>query len=135
MAKAAQATIKGDTPAEQAGDSRWRDILLQLKNSGFEVYSPGVKVGDCLTPYIVVKVDGSTRRVGISTNESYYSILCYVPKQQYSHLEPFVQAVKQEMKKLEPMILPQGTQTPSFYDDGFNAHMVSIMYKNYKKML
>ena len=28
-------------------DSRWQDIYLHLKKSGFDVYSPGVKTGDC----------------------------------------------------------------------------------------
>ena len=121
--------------ATQTQSSRWKDIFDHLKNAGFEVYSPGIKTGNCQSPYIVIKYDGSTRRAGISTNEDFYAVLCYVPKQQYSELEPFVQRVKKEMKKLEPMILPQASQTPSFYDDGFQAHMISIEYKNYKKML
>ena len=119
----------------ESKESRWKDIFKHLKEAGLEVYSPGVKTGNCLAPYIVIKYDGSTRRAGISTNEDYYAVLCYVPQQSYSELEPFVQKVKQEMKKLEPMILPQGSQTPSFYDDDFKAHMISIEYKNYKKML
>jgi hypothetical protein len=115
--------------------TRWQDIHLHLQNNGFEVYSPGVKLGECMSPYIVVKHDGSTRYTGISTNTDLYSILVYVPKQQYSELEVLIQNVKIAMKKLEPMILPYGSQTPSFYDDSFQAHMVSIEYKNYKKML
>ena len=115
--------------------SRWADIFKHLQGNGFEVYSPGVKIGDCLKPYIVVAHSGSTRRFGISTNEDYYSILCYVPQQRYSDLEPLLLSVKAAMKNLEPMIFPRGDETPSFYDDTFKAHMISIMYKNYKKML
>ena len=115
--------------------SRWQDIFLHLKTKGFDVYSPGVKVGECTTKYVVVANDGSARHIGISTDDDFYAVMCYVPKQQYSELEVMVQNMKAAMKELEPMILPYGSQTPSYYDDGVKAHMVSIEYKNYKKML
>lgn len=115
--------------------SRWQDIFLHLQSAGFDVYPPAVKVGDCEAEYIVVKNDGSSRHTGISTDDDFYAVMCYVPKQAYSSLEPFVQRVKKSMKELEPMILPYGSQTPSYYDDSYQAHMISIQYKNYKKML
>ena len=114
-------------------ESRWQDIFRTLKQSGFDVYSPGEKVGECIKPYIVVKNDGSTRHTSFSTDNDLYSVMCYVPKSSYSTLEPFVQKVKKAMKSIEPMILPYGQQTPSYYDDSFKAHLVSIEYKNYKK--
>lgn len=116
-------------------DSRWQDIFLHLQKSGFDVYSPGIKTGECTSPYIVVKNDGSTRHAGISTDDDLYAVMCYVPKQSYSALEPMVQAVKRAMKGIEPMILPDGSQTPSYFDDSVKAHMISIQYKNYKKLL
>jgi len=119
------------TPTE----SRWQDIFLHLKKHDFDVYTPGVKVGDCVSPYIVVSHNGATRYTGISTMIDTYSVMAYVPKQNYSQLEVMVERVKAVMKKLEPMILPYGFQTPSYYDDDFKAHMISVEYKNYKKML
>jgi hypothetical protein len=116
-------------------ESRWGDIYRHLQAKGFDVWSPGNKIGDCLAPYIVIKHDGSARRVGISTNEDFYSLLCYVPKQNYSEMESFLLSVKAAMKEMEPMIFPRGEETPSFYDDTFKAHMVSVTYKNYKKMM
>ena len=116
-------------------DSRWQDIFSHLEKSGFDVYPPAVKAGECTSKYIVVKNDGSTRHANISTDDDFYAVMCYVPKSSYSTLEPFVQAVKRAMKELEPMILPYGSQTPSYYDDSYKAHMVSIQYKNYKKLL
>lgn len=115
-------------------DSRWQDIFLHLQSAGFDVYPPSIKVGECESKYIVIKNDGGTRHSGISTDDDFYAVMCYVPKQAYSSLEPFVQRVKQSMKGLEPMILPYGSQTPSYYDDSVKAHMISIEYKNYKKM-
>jgi hypothetical protein len=119
------------TPTE----SRWQDIFRHLKNHDFDVYAPGIKVGPCTAPYIVVLHNGATRKAGISTMIDTYSVMVYVPKQNYSQLEVMVERVKAVMKKLEPLIFPYGFQTPSYYDDGFKAHMISVEYKNYKKML
>lgn len=124
-----------NTNAFEPAESRWQDIFLHLQNSGFDVYPPSVKIGDCLTEYIVVKNDGSSRHAGISTDDDFYAVMCYVPKQAYSTLEPLVQRIKKSMKELEPMIKPYGSQTPSYYDDSVKAHMISIQYKNYKKIL
>ena len=115
-------------------ESRWQDIFRHLKKHGFDVYSPGVKVS-CTSPYIVVTHNGATRYTGISTMIDTYSVMVYVPKQEYSQLEVLVERVKSAMKELEPVIKPYGFQTPSYYDDGFKAHMISVEYKNYKKML
>ena len=119
----------------QPEESRWQDIYTCLENAGFEVYPPGIKVGDCTREYVVVKNDGSTRHPSLSTDMDLYSVMCFVPKNKYSTLEPLVQKVKKAMKGLEPMIIPYGTQTPSYYDDSYKAHMISIEYVNYKKML
>ncbi len=118
----------------QYADSRWQDIFLHLKKEGFDVYSPGTKVGECTEEYIVVKNDGSSKHPTVSSDNDLYAVMCYVPKESYSRLEPMVQEVKKAMKGLEPMILPYGSQTPSYYDDSYKAHMISIEYKNYKKI-
>lgn len=118
----------------QYADSRWQDIFLHLKKEGFDVYSPGIKVGECTEEYIVVKNDGSSKHQTVSSDNDLYAVMCYVPKESYSRLEPMVQEVKKAMKGLEPMILPYGSQTPSYYDDSYKAHMISIEYKNYKKI-
>ena len=119
----------------QPEESRWQDIYTCLENAGFEVYPPGIKVGDCTREYVVIKNDGSTRHPSLSTDMDLYSVMCFVPKNKYSTLEPLVQKVKKAMKGLEPMIIPYGMQTPSYYDDSYKAHMISIEYVNYKKML
>ena len=115
-------------------ESRWQDIYLHLKKSGFDVYSPGIKTGEYTKEYLVVNNDGSSKHASFSTDNDFYAVMCYVPRNKYSTLESLVQRVKEAMKDLEPMILPYGTQTSSYYDDSFKAHMVSIEYKNYKKI-
>ncbi len=123
-----------DTSSFKYANSRWQDIFLHLKNKGFDVYSPGIKTGECTSKYIVIKNDGSSKHLSVSSDEDFYAVMCYVPKDKYSLLEPFIQEVKLKMKELEPMILPYGSQTPSYYDDSLKAHMISIEYKNYKKI-
>lgn len=116
-------------------ESRWQDIYSHLEAEGFDVYSPATKTGECITQYIVIKNDGSSKLGNFSTDNDLYALLCYVPKQKYSELEVLVQNVKEKMKKLEPMIKPIGMQTPSYYDDGVKAHMISMQYVNSKKIL
>ena len=112
----------------------WETIFEHLKKDGFDVYSPGTKRGECLSPYIVVKNNGSSAHTSFSTDVDLYTIMCYVPKMKYSTLEPMLQKVKGCMKELAPMVIPYGQQTPSYYDDDVKAHMVNIEYKNYKKI-
>lgn len=121
-------------------DSIWQDIFSHLHDEGFEVYGPNSKQGECLSEYIVVKNNGSSRfgnmiHGNISSDSDLYSIMCYVPRNSYSILEPFVQRVKASMRKIKPLVLPYGSQTPSFYDDSVKAHMISIEYRNMKKIL
>lgn len=115
-------------------DSRWQDIFLFLKNKGYNIYSPSTKEGECKEKYIVLKNDGATKHPSFSTMIDLYTVLCYVPKQNYSQLEPYVQQVKKDLKEIEPLIKPYGLETQSYYDDTIKAHMISVQYKNYKKM-
>lgn len=123
-----------DTKEFKPLESRWQDIFHHLKEKGYDIYAPGTKVGECTKPYIVVKNDGSYKHANFSTDREMYAVMCYVPKGQYSKLEPMVQKVKKDMKELEPMVLPYGQQMPSYYDDNYKAHYISIEYENYKKI-
>lgn len=123
-----------DTTEFNPLESRWQDIHAHLKNKGYEVYAPGTKTGDCTDSYIVVKNDGSYKHANFSTDMAMYAIMCYVPKGQYSKLEVMVQNVKKDMKELEPMIVQYGQEMPSYYDDTYKAHYISIEYENYKKI-
>lgn len=123
-----------DTSTFEYADSRLQDLYRHLKKCGYDVYFPGIKSGECKDPYIVIKNDGGTKHSSFSSNVDLYSVMCYVPKQSYSTLEPMVQEVKECMKQLVPIFHPQGQETPSYYDDSVKAHMVSIEYKNYKKL-
>lgn len=115
-------------------ESRAQDMYAFLKSKGFDVYWPAQRLGECTSPYIVIKNDGSYKHVHFSTDRDMYAVQCYVPRLQYSKLEPMVQAVKKAMKELYPMFMPYGQQQPAFYDDGIKAHYITIEYENYKKI-
>lgn len=115
-------------------NSRLQDLYSFLKKEGFNVYTPSSHEGECLTPYIVVKNDGGIKEADLSTIGSLYTIMCYVPKNSYSKLEPFVEHVKESMKALKPLFKHNGLETSSYYDDTVKGHMISIQYINYKKM-
>ena len=115
--------------------SRIQDIYLHLKEQGFEVYFPAQKVGECLSPYVVVKDATTSKYLEYSSTVTYYDIMCYTPKDHFSELEPFVESVKVAMKGLVPLIKPTYSQTQSYYDDSVKAHMISVQYKNYRKIV
>lgn len=114
-------------------DTRWEDIYVKLKEHNIEVYSPGQKTGECTAPYVVVKTAGRVGSTEISSSQDLYDIMCYVPKDAYSTLEPFVDNIETIMDELFPMIRPMHFRTASFYDDSVKGHMISTQYVNWKK--
>lgn len=115
------------------GDTRWKDIYEKLSEEGIEVYSPGRKTGECTSPYVVVKSAGRVVSTEISSSQDLYDLMCYVPKDQYSTLENFVERVESIMDELFPMVRSMHFRTASYYDDSVKAHMISTQYVNWKK--
>lgn len=114
--------------------TRYMDIYKHLKNNGVEVYSPSQKQGECKSPYVVVKDAGTTQYMQFSSTQTLYDIMCYVPKDRFTYLEQYVSKIKAVMNGLKPMIMPLYVETPSFYDDTVKAYMISIQYRNMRKM-
>lgn len=115
-------------------DSRLKDLYKFLKSKGFDVYMPNTKYGDCVSPYIVVKNNGGFTSDNFRTKINLYTVICHVPKQAYSTLEPMVESVRTYMKELKPMFLENGMVTSSYFDENIKAHMSSVEYKNYRLM-
>lgn len=115
-------------------ESRLQDIYLSLKEQGIEVYFPAQKQGECTSPYVVVKDMATTQFHDFSSTVTYYDVLCYIPYDRFSTLEPFVERVKHCMRRLYPMITPTYEQTASYFDEAVKAYMVSMRYKNYRQI-
>lgn len=114
-------------------DTRWKDIYDKLKEHGIDVYSPGQKVGECTSPYVVVKNAGRLVSTEISSSQDQYDLMCYVPKENYSTLESFVDNIETIMDELFPMLRSLHFRTASYYDDSVKAHMISTQFVNWKK--
>lgn len=115
--------------------TRIQDIYMYLKEQGFKVYFPTQKQGECTFPYVVVKDMTTSKIAGISSTVTYYDLMCYVPREHFSTLSVFVEQVKNSMRGMVPMIMPTYTETASFYDEDVKAHMVSVQYRNNRKII
>lgn len=114
--------------------NRWVDIFRLLVKKGFDVYPPATHKGECTSRYIVLKMSQLARAGTLSSVNQSYDILLYIPNGEYSQFEDFIADFKAAMKDLEPMIMPENYQTPPYYDADVNGHMVSIRYRNTRKL-
>lgn len=110
----------------------WEIVQHALIDAGIDTYAPAAKTGDCKKPYCVLKDSGSSQIGSFSSEYHFYDLMCYVPRNKYTQLHEFVQQCKEVMKNapIYPMLIPTGVETPSFFDDSYNAHMISIQYRN-----
>lgn len=113
-------------------ESVWDTVQKALIDAEIDTYPPGQKVGDCTAAYCVLKDAGATNIPGYSSEEHYYDLMCYVPRDKYFSLAGFVAQCKEVMAQapIYPMLMPTGIETPSFFDDTFNAYMISVRYRN-----
>lgn len=112
-----------------------KTIYDVLKQDGeTDVFFPTQHKGECLKEYIVLKMDGVTNELVVSSERPIYTILCYVPENQYSRLEMFVEETKQKMKKVFPLVMYVGNETPTFYDEEIKGHMISFQYQGCRKI-
>lgn len=109
-------------------------IYTHLKSKGVSVYFPGQALNDVLEPRVVVKKNGTSQYNELSTTLTTYDLMCYVPVAKYSELSPFVDQIKEYMRELQPAIMPTYFETPSFLDETVKGQMISIEYRNYKKI-
>lgn len=126
-----------NTPPLVPGQDEWaqtraQDIYLLLKSEGYDVYFPGQKVGACTSNYVVVKQSDTSRKGQLSTTQTYYDILCYVPRDYPAEVQSFLEEVKNSMRKLWPMIVPTYSETAPFFDNEVGGYMASAMYRNYR---
>lgn len=114
--------------------SRLNDIYNHLKSKGYDVYFPAQHSGECINLYVVIKLSTPSKLANVSSVQDYYDIMLYVPRNEYSKIEKYIFELKENMKELYPMIMPTYTQTATYYDDTVKGHMVSVMYRNNKKI-
>lgn len=119
---------------EESKKSVLKQIRGHLRDKGFDTFYPSQHKGECLKPYVVIKYDGASQVAGVSSDQAIYTLMCYVPSEQYSTLMSYAEQVKEAMKELFPLVRPNGNETPSVYEDDNKSHMVSVQYTNYRKI-
>lgn len=111
----------------------YKFLFKYLEDGGFDVYTPGQKQGECTASYIVLKDAGVLPFVNFSTTQNLYDILCYVPVDHFTDLEPLLDSVEAYLNKLYPRFKSLHTRTTSYYDEDAKAYMASTQYVNYRK--
>lgn len=107
----------------------WEILADAFDGEGIEVYPPATKIGECKERYVVIKNDGASQIGSFSSQQRYYTFLIYTPQHQYADVERNKKFVKDIIsKKLYPLLIPTGTETPDFWDDTYKAYMVSVQY-------
>lgn len=114
--------------------TRWQDIFNFLKSKGFNIFSPAMKTGECTEKYLVLQYGGGEKYTTFSSTKDTYTIMCFVPKNNYSELEVYKNKVMEAMKGMFPMIVPTYSVSTPYYDDTIKAHMLTIDYTNNKKI-
>lgn len=114
--------------------TRQLDIIKHLANKGFDAYLPGKHLGECESPYVVVKTGVTTQMENFSSTVTYYDLLCYVPESVPSQIDSYLDEVIEAMRELYPMIIPTHEATGHYFDDTVKAHTRSTTYINYRKL-
>lgn len=112
----------------------WEKVFRVLKKNSVDVYAPATKQGECKKRYAVLKNDGSSQIGSLSSQVVYYTVMLYVPRNEYSSLERFKKEVSGIFaKELFPLLMPTGAENPDFYDDTIKAHMATLTYRVNKR--
>lgn len=111
-----------------------KQIYDCLKENGVDVYFAGQHEGECIKKYTVIKKGGATTEYNVSAERPLYTIMCYVPKHNYSELENYVLEIKKHMKNVYPLVMYLGNETDSFYDETVKGNMVSFQYQGCRKI-
>lgn len=111
-------------------DQRWKDIYFALSDAGIEVFSPGQHKGSCESRYVVVRNAGTDKLVNISSTQTVYELLLYVPIDVYTELDAFSDDVKEAMKKIYPMLISMNSEIADYVDSEKKAHMRVLQYRN-----
>lgn len=96
--------------------------LEHLRAQGIAAYRPGVAVGRCRAPYVVVRGGGSTQGRQIVT------LYCFVPREGGA-LAEFAAQVKAEMAALTDQLRPTGNEGPEMTEAAYDARSMTVEYR------
>lgn len=115
-------------------ETRLRDIYQCLAQAEIDVYFQGQHKGDCLNPYVVLVSRGEDKLVECSSSSVTVEIICYVPVNNPSKLDLFVDEVEQALKYLKPMLKNRHSDIGDYVDNDVKAIMRTLQYYYYRKI-
>lgn len=117
-------------------ESRLEDIFLFLKEEGVNVYLPAHHTGECLERYVVLRPSLGAKLEGFSTFYQSYQLLMYIPRDEVSQIEVYVEQIREIMKPLKQRLMIRETyfRASPYYEDSVKAYMVDLEYRLYRKI-
>lgn len=107
-------------------------LFEYLKDNGADVYFVGQHKGECKSPYIVLKDDGTSSLNG-KTGTSLIDVLFFIPQNNFTKCDSYKNSIKEIIKQFGK-VRYTGTETGIVVDDEKKALTFSVMYEFYKKL-
>jgi hypothetical protein len=126
-------TLEDNSLNDAIPQTLWQEIFLHLTKLGYEVYSPGQKRDKCSNSYVVIKEDGTSAMAGNVSGYKIFDIIIYHPLDQYSTMEFYVNNLKDDLTKINPL-RPTGNETPSIIDNEVEGYTTSVTYQQFKSL-
>lgn len=104
-----------------------------LQSKYVNVYLPGTLVGEISENTTVVKLAEETQFKQFSSKQRYIEILCYIPKNTYHLIGDYSESIAEKLKSCV-FIRDAHTKTAPYFDESYNAWMVSMLYYNVRKI-
>ena len=102
-----------------------------LRDRGLRCYRPGVKLGACKAPYVVVRGGGAYAQ-GMSGAASIgyriVTLYCFVPREG-GDLAALTAAAKEAMRDLRAQMMPTGNEGPEMIEEAYDARSQTIEYR------
>lgn len=109
----------------------WQVIFQHLQEQGFDVYALGQHKGVCISPYIVLRNNGTTLVRG--AEQALYELLLYMPVDRLSEFEDYIRKVKLAMNQLYPALKLVVPEDIHYLDEEVRGIMTSLTYGVVKK--
>lgn len=112
----------------------WEEIFRTLKRYHIDVYPPYQKETECVSPYTVVKYDGSAQVQDFSSEFDFYHFMIYVPDNKYHMIQQYEERVRSVIdRELFPTLMRYGSSMPDYHEEEIHAYMRSFIYRNARR--
>lgn len=111
-----------------SGQTLWQQIYELLQDAGMVVYTPGQHEDYCSSPYCVVSQDRTTPQEDAAAGYKTLTVIAFVPVDQYSALDPYVQSIYTALEPLHDTVYFTG-QVVYEVDRDFRAHKATLTYR------